>query len=193
MFSIMQVLKPEIRADILLASGQLFFERGYRGTTMRAVADRVGVSASNLYKYFRDKDDLFEAVVGSYALAFKSGLRRHLAHAPDEETDAERIGGMVDGLAAAINADARAFSILMTGSEASAYAGFRGECSTLLSGHMEAGTAEADGAAEMVGIVVSNLLGAVVEVARRHGGTPALLPRLHLLFRYHMAGFAALT
>ena len=50
------------REEILQAAKELFLEQGFDSTTIRRIADRVGISAPALYLYFRDKDDLLLAV-----------------------------------------------------------------------------------------------------------------------------------
>lgn len=46
------------RAAILSAALDLFQERGYEATTMRAIADRAGVSLGSSYHYFPSKEHL---------------------------------------------------------------------------------------------------------------------------------------
>jgi len=46
------------RAAIFDAALALFQERGYEATTMRAIADRAGVSLGNSYHYFASKEHL---------------------------------------------------------------------------------------------------------------------------------------
>lgn len=53
----------DTKAAIVAAARDLFLESGYPGMTMRAVAKRVGVSATAIYRHFRDKDALLAAVV----------------------------------------------------------------------------------------------------------------------------------
>src|SRR5689334_6008272 len=50
----------ETRARIVGAALELFEERGYAGTTMRAVAERAGVSLGNAYYYFGSKEHLVQ-------------------------------------------------------------------------------------------------------------------------------------
>ena len=50
------------REEILQAAKELFLELGYDSTTIRRIADRVGISAPALYLYFKDKDELLLAV-----------------------------------------------------------------------------------------------------------------------------------
>lgn len=58
-----QTLKPEVRARILLAAEQAFFDHGYDGATVTDIAALAGTSAANIYRYFDDKGALFEAVI----------------------------------------------------------------------------------------------------------------------------------
>ncbi len=51
------------RAAILNAAVKLFSERGFRGTTTRALADAVGVTEPVLYEHFKSKRDLYGAIV----------------------------------------------------------------------------------------------------------------------------------
>lgn len=46
------------RDEILSAAKDLFLSEGYAATTIRRIADRVGVSAPALYLYFPDKDSI---------------------------------------------------------------------------------------------------------------------------------------
>src|SRR5687768_7279108 len=49
------------RELILGTALELFRERGYEETTMRAIAQRAGVSLGNAYYYFRSKEHLIQA------------------------------------------------------------------------------------------------------------------------------------
>lgn len=49
------------RALILETALRLFQERGYEGTTMRAIATAAGVSLGNAYYYFKTKEHLIQA------------------------------------------------------------------------------------------------------------------------------------
>jgi len=51
----------QTRALILRTALDLFTERGYEGATMRAIAERAGVSLSHAYYYFRSKEELIQA------------------------------------------------------------------------------------------------------------------------------------
>ncbi len=50
------------RDEILQAAKELFLEEGYDSTTIRRIADRVGISAPALYLYYKDKEALMLAL-----------------------------------------------------------------------------------------------------------------------------------
>lgn len=50
---------PDTRAAVLAAARQSFAEKGFRGTTIRAVAAEAGVDPSLVHHYFGSKDTLF--------------------------------------------------------------------------------------------------------------------------------------
>ncbi len=50
------------RDEILTAAKELFIQEGYEATTIRRIADAVGVSAPALYLYFRDKEAILLAL-----------------------------------------------------------------------------------------------------------------------------------
>jgi AcrR family transcriptional regulator len=52
---------PDTRAEILAAARDLFAERGFGGTSMRAIAAAAGVDPALVHHYFDSKDDLFLA------------------------------------------------------------------------------------------------------------------------------------
>ena len=53
----------EKRCAILLAAGQEFLESGYEGTSIDRIAEGAGVSKATVYSHFKNKEQLFEAVI----------------------------------------------------------------------------------------------------------------------------------
>jgi AcrR family transcriptional regulator len=51
------------RQQLIDAGREVFAEHGYVAATMSQVADQAGMSMGALYRYFRNKDDLFESVI----------------------------------------------------------------------------------------------------------------------------------
>lgn len=55
--------KEDRPAELLAAALDLFVEKGFAATRLDDVAARAGVSKGTLYLYFKNKEDLFKAVV----------------------------------------------------------------------------------------------------------------------------------
>jgi AcrR family transcriptional regulator len=51
------------RRGLIAAARKLFGEQGYTGTSVEGVVKAAGVTKGAMYHHFRDKDDLFRAVV----------------------------------------------------------------------------------------------------------------------------------
>ena len=52
--------------DIMAAAAQEFAERGYRGTNLRHVSERLGVTRQALYYYYERKHDILKAIFMSF-------------------------------------------------------------------------------------------------------------------------------
>jgi AcrR family transcriptional regulator len=52
----------KLRGELLEAAMQLFSDRGLEGVSMRAVAEKIGVSAMTPYRYFADKAELLSGL-----------------------------------------------------------------------------------------------------------------------------------
>ncbi len=66
----------EVEASIVEAARDLLAEGGPARLSMRQVADRVGVSAAALYRYFENKEALVRQVIGQAFLRFGEYLER---------------------------------------------------------------------------------------------------------------------
>ena len=64
------------RSDVVSAAGRLFAERGFHGTSMRDLGDRLGLLGSSLYAHIGSKNELLEEIVSD-------GVRQCLGLAED--------------------------------------------------------------------------------------------------------------
>lgn len=64
----------EKRQAILDAALELFAERGFHGTAVPLVAERAGVGAGTLYRYFESKEALVNALYRHWKVALASSL-----------------------------------------------------------------------------------------------------------------------
>jgi AcrR family transcriptional regulator len=75
------------RQAILDAALDLFGDRGFFGTTLRDVANRVGVRDSAIYNYFPSKESLFEALIA----LDHDARRERVSAALDDPSDDARV------------------------------------------------------------------------------------------------------
>jgi len=76
--------RSEVRERILQAATKLFFDQGVAGTPLRAIAAAAGTSESGVLRFFRDKNDLAQTVMGQWwaqvneliATALRTSLNR---------------------------------------------------------------------------------------------------------------------
>ncbi|MDF1617450.1 TetR/AcrR family transcriptional regulator [Petrocella sp. FN5] len=59
----MQILKDDQRTKIHQAAIDAFIRDGYQKASMRGIAESAGMSVGNLYRYFKNKEDLFAHLV----------------------------------------------------------------------------------------------------------------------------------
>lgn len=75
--------KQEVRRAILDAAGSLFLEHGYERFSLRQVAERIGYSATTIYLYFSDKDDLLFTIADEGFRRFGARLEEAAAGTTD--------------------------------------------------------------------------------------------------------------
>jgi AcrR family transcriptional regulator len=66
--------KAENRAALLKAARTVFAEMGYGAAGVRDIVRRTDLASGTFYNYFKDKDEIFEAVVAELSLEL---LKRH--------------------------------------------------------------------------------------------------------------------
>ncbi len=77
---------PGKREQILLAAQQVFAEKGFKGATIRGVAEKAGIASSLIFYYFKNKTALYEAVFQSFFDQLEDLVRQNLS------LDLDRLG-----------------------------------------------------------------------------------------------------
>lgn len=60
----MQYLKEDVKDKIIKAALKEFEENGYMNSSMRVIAHNAGIVMGNIYRYFKNKEALFNYTVG---------------------------------------------------------------------------------------------------------------------------------
>lgn len=70
----MTTSETSLREKILLTAKSLFIQQGYHGLAMRQISEAVGVSKAALYYHFKDKEELFLAILDIYLNEIESAI-----------------------------------------------------------------------------------------------------------------------
>lgn len=90
------------RARVLDAAAHIFRERGFVGTTMRAIAQDAGIEAGSIYYHFKSKDELIGAVLDYGIRALQSSVTTAINKLPKSSSSRERIEIAIKSHVAAI-------------------------------------------------------------------------------------------
>jgi len=55
----------ERKAQIIKAAMKIFSEKGFQGTKTKEIAQAAGISEAMIFKFFKNKDDLYSAIIRS--------------------------------------------------------------------------------------------------------------------------------
>ncbi len=79
-----RALQPDEKAiAVLEAAFECFLQFGVKRTSMQDIADRAGMSRAALYLHYKNKDDIFQALMVSYFAAAAGVVTDALASDPD--------------------------------------------------------------------------------------------------------------
>ena len=68
-----------LREQILVTAKSLFIQQGYHGLAMRQISEAVGVSKAALYYHFKDKEELFLAILSGYLNEIEAAIDEIIA------------------------------------------------------------------------------------------------------------------
>ncbi len=76
--------KVRQRQDMLEAALSLFSEKGYHNVTMHEIASKAEFAIGTLYKFFKNKEDLYKALILEKTDAFHSAINAAIGEQGDE-------------------------------------------------------------------------------------------------------------
>ena len=71
----MRPINEKSAADILEVGKQEFLEKGFLGASMRNIVSRLSVTTGALYRYYTDKESIFDALVKEAAETLEQKYR----------------------------------------------------------------------------------------------------------------------
>ena len=87
-----QVLKEEVQKRIVEAALVVFAKKGYPAATIGEIASAAGISTGNVYRYYENKEALFEDAVDEAFVARFSALLKQRATALAGIEDVRQLG-----------------------------------------------------------------------------------------------------
>jgi AcrR family transcriptional regulator len=93
-------LVPSTRQRIVSAATELFLASGYNATSLRMIADQIGITQAAVYYHFRAKDELLAALLGPLLHSYQEVLDEAEERAGRERTVDRRalLGAVFDCL-----------------------------------------------------------------------------------------------
>jgi len=124
----MQTLKEEIDNRILSAALNEFERFGYAKSSMRRIAAEAGVTAGNIYRYYKGKEDLFQALIRpiylqfmNLLLAIKAEVEANLSELIGVPEQMELVNSTLNRLITFLEESSKEAKILLTLSQGSAF------------------------------------------------------------------------
>lgn len=190
----MQILKPEIQSRILENAETMFFSLGFQGTSTRELAKNVGVSYSNLYRYFKDKNDLYDAIMEPYYSHFTQTLTTSLEHDEDGPGESGHIEMITRVFMSLIKTDRKKFVILLEGSEGTRYEFVRSQVIGGIAERIRLSLPQAMSENSlMINVIAVNFFNGLLELTKKSTGDDMLQKNMEILMVYHLTGIQKLA
>lgn len=178
----MQVLKEDIRNKIISVAENMFYQNGFKQTSMRQIAKEVGISVSNLYLYYKNKEAIFFAITDGFHRYFLHGFENHLHH-EDKKDDINVI------LTRLIVMDHKKFVILTDQSEGTELCEFKTQLISMLSDHIKNQVANGSSVNKLiVYIMAKNFIEGTIEIAKNYKDEDWLHDSMQAFLLYHFKG-----
>lgn len=193
MVFIVQVLKDELRHKILLEAQHLFLQRGYDRTSLQMIADKVNISKSNLYHYFKNKEELFYELTDGAA----DGLKKLILRLKDKRFDlhtGQREYQMLltEEVISLLLAEKYGLLLIMEQAHGTRYESLRESMIDMLAAKTMPLLADEDNCLLLAQIMARNLFDGTVQVLKTRIRPREVRTGLNRLVEYHTKGINAL-
>lgn len=194
----MQVKKEYMQRAIVDAATEEFAENGYAKGSLRRIAEAADTKMSNIYNYFRNKEELFVFIVGGFYAELQELFVRIVREGENSCVAVlgadEAAGRWYSILSPLVD---RRTELLITASEGTRYAGFRSELEQklLTAVGLMCGwyPAQPDPEVYPVNLYISAYIDAAIAVSRRYSDKNNAHTAVENLLRTALAGLAAVT
>jgi len=187
----MQFKKEEIRERILRAAESEFHRKGFNQSSMRHIARDAGVSVSNVYNYFSDKEELFDEIINSFYHYFSQLVRDLTRDASEEDLSAENVSSIIRFVGDLVKKNRIELEMLLDGSRGTQYESFKHELIHIFEEHFRdhMGAQQREGGNLFIfHLIASHLIESLLEISRHYVDDEWVDGNIELLVRYHLFG-----
>jgi AcrR family transcriptional regulator len=188
----MQILKDDIRKKIIHTATQLFYQQGFEKASTRQIANELDMSVSNLYKYFENKEDIFDDIIKVYYENYQAGFSKFIAHENDDSFGNESSQFLAKAIFESIKDNQIKFVLLMDKSKGTKYASFKDQMMANLENHISNGVHQSYKDEYIIKIFVRNFFYGIVEIAKHYKSDDWAFKNISLLVQYHLTGISVL-
>jgi AcrR family transcriptional regulator len=200
----MQKLKDEIRNKILDAAVKEFAGRGYEKASMRTIAKAAGISVSNTYNYFLNKEQLFSDIVEPVFNRMREIFKKSMQESMKRGLAGNNFQSFIDGLVRYLmEMDARQRQLLIILSQKSAGTRFeksKEEMIMLLRMHLAEAVRKPGSPAGLeenqvyiLNIIAANYVDGLLKILGDYRSQSWTEENLRILLTYHLGGIKALA
>lgn len=189
----MQVLKDSIYQQILVASGELFLRKGYQLATMEKIAARAGISKSNLYNYFKSKEEIFYRLTDMAALKIKDLIEGFQDMQVDWKTEGESFASLLSQrISALLTSERQGLLLLLGSSKGTRYENITEQLIDVFARKFAGEIRQPCEAPLLAHVVACSLITGIITILK-HGGTDAQIrDNIRALAKYHTGGSQSL-
>ena len=198
----MQLKKEEIKKRIENAAREDFLDHGFTNTSMRNIAKKARISTSNIYNYFKSKDNLFYSLIDPVYEKIKN-LLLNLFEKEKNLGENEFFKQISDVFAHPvgdiIKENAKELVILMDRSEGTKYEKFKEKLIATIESHFTDSIVHEKKATDnnlnqtfVMHIIANNVLESLLELAKHYKNDEWVDSNIELLIKYHINGISGL-
>ena len=200
----MQKLKDEVRNNIIEAAVKEFAGPGYEKASMRTIAKAAGISVSNTYNYFPNKEQLFSSIAEPAFKQVRTIFKQSLQHSVGSVLVNDNTRSFIDGIIQnLLQFDARQRQLLIILAEKSAgtrYEKSKEEMVALLRMHLAEAARKPGDTSQitesqgyMLNIIATNYIDGILKILRDYRDQSWAEENLRILLTYHLNGIKALV
>jgi AcrR family transcriptional regulator len=200
----MQKLKDEIRNRIIEAALKEFSLNGYEKASMRDISKTGGMSVSNTYNYYQNKEELFDGIIKPVYDSVKNLFRQSLMQSAQKGPAGNNTLAAIDDILREIiqmdDRQRRLFIILCENSAGTRYEKAKEDMTALLRMLLAEAVRQPGGSPQIeesrnyiLNIIAENYLDGFLRVLKDYRDQAQAEEKMKTLLAYHLNGIKALT